>query len=111
MTELLIYATALGAAGALLAGWFAFRPRRESGQGQDPSLRVVARTRVGTGRTLVLVEVDGRRLLLGSTKEEWCALVDLGTAEPIPSDDFFEGIEEELLRASGSTRTRRRLRS
>ena len=108
MTELLIYATALGAAAAVLVGWFALRPRRE--HGHDPALRVVARTRVGTGRTLVLVEVDGRRLLLGSTKEEWCALVDLGTAEPIPSDDFFEGIEEELLRASGSTR-HRRLRS
>ncbi len=105
MNELLIYATALGAAAALLVGWFALRPRR--GHGHDPALRVVARTGVGVGRTLVLVEVDGRRLLLGSTKEEWCALVDLGSAEPIPSDDFFEGIEEELLRASGSTRHRR----
>ncbi len=111
MRELLISATARGAAAALLVGWFALRPRRESGHDNDPALRVVARTRVGVGRTLVLVEVDGRRLLLGSTKEEWCALVDLGSAEPIPSDDFFEGIEEELLRASGSTRPRRGLRS
>jgi flagellar biogenesis protein FliO len=105
MSSLLIYATAVSAAAALLAGWFALRPRRESGH--DAALRVVARTRVGVGRTLVLVEVDGRRLLLGSTKEEWCALVDLGSAGRVPSDDFFRGIEEELLRASGSTRHRR----
>jgi len=111
MSSLLIYATALGAAAAMVIGWFAARPRREPGHGRDSGLRVVARARAGVGRTLVLVEVDGRRLLLGSTKEEWCALADLGSARPFESDDFLEGIEEELLRASEPSRHRRRLRS
>ena len=109
MSTLVIYATAAAVAAALLIGWFALRPRerRENGEG----LRVVTRTRVGAGRALVLVEVDGRRLLLGSTQEEWSALADLGRARPSESDDVFEGIEEELLRASESARHRRWMRS
>ncbi len=91
MSSLVIYATAAAVAAALLIGWFALRPRarRENGEG----LRVVTRTRVGVGRALVLVEVDGRR------------------ARPAESDDVFEGIEEELLRASESARHRRWMRS
>jgi flagellar biogenesis protein FliO len=109
MSSLVIYATAAGAALALLIGWLALRPRSE--HSSSAGLRVVTRTRVGVGRALVLVEVDGRRLLLGSTREEWSALADLGRARPIESDDVFEGIEEELLRASESARHRRWMRS
>ena len=109
MSPNLVTAIAAFAAAAVLFGWFAFRPRRRVGPGDE--LRVVTRTRVGVGRTLVLVEVDGRRLLLGSTRDQWCALADLGTARSTDPDDVFEGIEEELLRASEAGRIRRRLRS
>ena len=111
MNGYLIYATAICAGAAVLFGWYAFRPRSRDGK-DDDGLRVVTRTRVGVGRTLVLVEVAGRRLLLGSTRRQWCALADLGSARPNDPDDVFQGIEDELLRASESAaRHRRRPRS
>ena len=112
MNGYLIYATAISAAAAVLFGWYALRPHSRGERPDEDGLRVVTRTRVGVGRTLVLVEVAGRRLLLGSTRRQWCALADLGSARAHDSDDVFQGIEEELLRASESAaRNRRRPRS
>jgi hypothetical protein len=78
-----------------------------------PRLAVLARTRVGHGRTLVVVEVEGRRLLLGSTHGSWTALADLGRALPPKDPDAGAGdaIEAELNRALNSTRFRRGGRS
>jgi len=112
MNGYLIYATAICAAAAILFGWYALRPHSRGGRTDEDGLRVVTRTRVGVGRTLVLVEVAGRRLLLGSTRRQWCALADLGSARADDPDDVFQGIEDELLRASESAaRHRRRPRS
>lgn len=109
-----IDATAFAVSAAVLYGAIRVLMSRPKGSPNpdDAELRVVTRTRVGIGRTLVLVEVDGRRLLLGSTKEQWSALADLGRTQASDSgeDPFGATIEEELLRASESAR-HRRLRS
>ena len=73
-----------------------------------PSLAVLARKRVGVGRTLVVVDVEGRRLLLGSTKGAWTALADLGRAAPTPQGpEAADAIEAELNRALNASRFRR----
>ena len=80
----------------------------------NPRLAVLARTRVGHGRTLVVVEVEGRRLLLGSTHGCWTALADLGRAAPQKDASAAEpgdAIEAELNRALNATRFRRGGRS
>lgn len=113
MSTLLVYGIAISAAAAVLYGAFRCFGPRSSGvtlPGEiAPELRILTRTRVGVGRTLVLIEVDGRRLLLGSTREQWSALADLGGVRA-PGREF-DGIEEELLRASESARLRRGMRS
>ena len=77
-----------------------------------PRLNVLARTQVAHGRTLVVVEVDGRRLLLGSTRSSWTALADLGRAIPSrESAESGDAIEAELNRAINSARFRRGGRS
>lgn len=113
-----IYATAFAVSAAVLYGAaraLSARPKGSPEAGGDldvASLRVVTRTRVGIGRTLVLVEVDGRRLLLGSTKEQWSALADLGRTHASASEEeIHDGIEHELLRASESAARHRRMRS
>jgi hypothetical protein len=70
-------------------------------------IHILSRTRVGRGQSLVLVEIEGRRLLLGSTSAQWCALADLGSA-PLPADDNpFGPIDAELARAVRASRDRR----
>lgn len=81
-----------------------------AGEADVEALRVVTRTRVGVGRTLVLVEVEGRRLLLGSTREQWSALADLGRVHASEAEAAYAAIDEELTRASEAAR-HRRLRS
>ena len=104
-----IYATAFAVSAAVLFGAIRFLSGRPKGSaaGPDPSLRVVHRTRVGIGRTLVLVEVEGRRLLLGSTRDQWTALADLGRLRAAEAEDVFAEIEDELHRASEAARHRR----
>jgi flagellar biogenesis protein FliO len=105
-----IYATAFAVSGAVLYGATRVLSARPKGSPNpdEAELRVVTRTRVGIGRTLVLVEVDGRRILLGSTKEQWSALADLGRAGATdPDEAVYATIEEELKRASQSARHRR----
>jgi flagellar biogenesis protein FliO len=76
--------------------------------GPPAEIRVLSRASVGRGRTLVIVEVEGRRLLLGSTRSEWSALADLGSvASATQSSDPFAPLDAELARAIQSTRTRR----
>jgi len=107
-----IYGTAFAVSAAVLYGAIRLLSRpKESvcGPTEDEALRVVTRTRVGIGRTLVLVEVDGRRILLGSARGQWSALADLGKTQD-PEEAVYEEIENELTRASESAR-RRRLRS
>ena len=110
MTQtLLVYGTAAAVAaltlfGATRALW------RRAHHANDPSpsdLRVVGRTRVGVGRSLVIVDVDGRRLLLGSTRQQWTALADLGAARDRGRNQPVDSIEAELARAMEATRQRR----
>jgi flagellar biogenesis protein FliO len=111
--ELVVYGTAIAVAALVLYGaarafW------RRPGSAQDPAygppppdLQVVGRTRVGIGRSLVIVDVEGRRLLLGSTREQWTALADLGAARVGSPDDPAGTIELELARAIEASRQRR----
>lgn len=104
-----IYATAFAVSAAVLFGAVRFlsgRPKGSASQ-EDTSLRVVTRTRVGIGRTLVLVDVEGRRLLLGSTRDQWTALADLGRLRASETEEVFADIEDELQRASDAARHRR----
>jgi flagellar biogenesis protein FliO len=108
-----VYGTAIAVAalvlyGALRAFW------RRPGSAQDPAfgppppdINVVGRTRVGIGRSLVLVDVQGRRLLLGSTSRQWTALADLGAARHAADDETDGAIEMELARAIEASRQRR----
>jgi len=114
MTQsLLVYGTATAVAVLTLAGAARALWRRAHGDGASsfappPSdLQVVGRTRVGVGRSLVIVDVDGRRLLLGSTRQQWTALADLGAARPRDVSEPQDAIEAELARALEATRRRR----
>jgi len=79
----------------------------ESNPAAPDEVRVVGVTRVGRGQALVLVEISGRRLLLGTTRAQWTALADLGVA-PAPVDSNpFGPIEAELARAMRASRDRR----
>jgi flagellar biogenesis protein FliO len=91
----------------------AFGPERGRG-GEDasddpaaPEIRVLSRERVSRGNTLVIVEVEGRRLLLGSTRSQWCALADLGPVRSKEEADLFAPFDAELTRAMNATRFRR----
>lgn len=110
MSALFLYAIAVAVAAAILYGAARAFGRR-SGVDDDPmfgppapELQILTRTRVGIGRTLVVVEVEGRRLLLGSTRGQWCALADLGTARSRDEAGIYEGIDAELRRVAESSR-------
>jgi len=113
MNSIFVTGTAVAVAAATLFGAARWVWRRSSSSGEprfgmpDPDVHVLSRTRVGIGRTLVIVEVEGRRLLLGSTKAQWCALADLGTAKSRAEEEALEGIDAELARAVQATRYRR----
>jgi hypothetical protein len=64
-------------------------------------------TFLGIGRSLVIVNVDGRRLLLGSTRQQWTALADLGAAREPGAAGVGDAIEIELVRAMEASRLRR----
>lgn len=110
MNPLFFYATAVLVAAAILYGAARTFGRRDV-RAEDPvfgppppELQVLNRTRVGIGRTLVIVEVEGRRLLLGSTRAQWCALADLGSARSRQEAEVFGEIDAELQRAAQATR-------
>ncbi len=107
MSPTWIYAIAFAVSAALVFGVIRVLSRPKGSPEVEGGLRVVTRTRVGVGRTLVLVEVEGRRLLLGSTREQWSALADLGRASASSEETALASIEDELFRASESARHRR----
>lgn len=112
MTAFFVTSIAIAVAAAILYGAVRlFRQRRDVEDAlfdlSPPDVQVLSRTRVGIGRTLVVVEVEGRRLLLGSTREQWCALADLGSTGARASEEILGGIDAELARAIQATRYRR----
>lgn len=108
-----VYATAFAVAAFVLYGavhYFWRRPSTgtEASFGSPaPEVLVLGRTRVGVGRSLLIVEVEGRRLLLGSTAHHWTSLADLGAARHHDAGDAHGAIEAELSRAVEASRHRR----
>lgn len=117
MNPVFAYAVAAAAAVATLIGavrLFVHRHPEDEETEADAGvtrLRVLDRKRVGLGRTLVVVEAEGRRLLLGSTLHSWTALADLGPSQEGRPGEVGDVIEEELNRALGVNRFRRGGRS
>jgi len=116
MNASFIYAIAAIAAAATLFGAIRFFGRRagEEGDGEPfvepPQIQVLSRTPIGMGRSLVLVQFEGRRILLGLTRGQWTALADLGrTAHP--GQEPASTIDAELNRALNADRLRRGRRS
>jgi len=116
MSASFIYAIAAIAAAATLFGAIRFFGRRASEEGdgepfvEPPQLQVLSRTPIGMGRSLVLVQFEGRRILLGLTRGQWTALADLGrTAHP--GQEPASTIDAELNRALNADRLRRGRRS
>jgi len=108
------YAVALAVAFAVMYGIARALNRRlpeeeDVSFGPPAEIKVLSRATLGRGRNLVIVEVEGRRLLLGSTRSEWTALADLGRAgaDASHTHDPFAPLDAELARAIQSTRTRR----
>lgn len=106
-----VYATALAVAAFVFYGAVRYFWRRpSSGAGASfgpppPEVVVLGRTRVGVGRSLLIVEVQGRRLLLGSTTHRWTPIADLGLAHHDGASP--DAIEAELSRAVEASRLRR----
>jgi flagellar biogenesis protein FliO len=113
MSSTFLYAVSIAVSAVTIYGLFrAFRSDRRAGEGpaddaEAPEIRVLSRERVGRGNTLVIVEVEGRRLLLGSTRAQWTMLADLGAAPGNEVSDLFAPFDAELSRAMTATRYRR----
>ena len=114
MSATFTYAVALAVAFAVMYGIARALNRRMPEEedvsfGPPAEIRVISRATLGRGRNLVIVEVEGRRLLLGSTRSEWTALADLGRTHTDVSQthDPFAPLDAELARAIQSTRSRR----
>lgn len=112
MNPMFIYAVAIAVAVVTVYGVMRASSRRDvtesdGSEESPPEIHVLTRTRMGSGRSLVVVEVEGRRLLLGSTRAQWCALADLGPAAAKPTDDLFAPFDGELARAIHATRYRK----
>lgn len=113
MNSAIAYAIAAVAAASTIYGAFRFLGRRPSPDAEVPptpaeeeQLEVLSRTRVGLGRSLVLVRFEGRRILLGVTKGQWTALADLGRERPAGQEPGST-IEAELSRVLNADRLRR----
>ena len=107
-----VYATSLAVAAFVFYGAVRYFWRRPSGDAgtsfgpPPPEVVVLGRTRVGIGRSLLIVEVEGRRLLLGSTAHRWTPIADLGLARQQGAESA-DAIEAELSRAVEASRLRR----
>jgi flagellar biogenesis protein FliO len=111
MNSTFLYAVSIAVSAVTIYGLSrAFHADRRAGAGSAedaPEIRVLSKERVARGSTLVIVEVEGRRLLLGVTRGQWTMLADLGAA-PAPGDgDLFAPFDAELSRAMTATRYRR----
>ena len=108
-----VYATSLSVGAVVLYGAVRYFWRRPSAHAEtsfgppSPEVVVLGRTRVGVGRSLFIVEVEGRRLLLGSTSHQWTPIADLGHARYSDGDGSPDAIEAELSRAVEASRLRR----
>lgn len=112
MNSIFAYGVGIAVASATLYGILRAWSRREEAEelASDPpapEIRVLTRTRMGHGRQLVVIEVEGRRILLGSTRSEWTALADIGSASASPANDPFASLDAELARAMHVTRYRK----
>ncbi len=118
MNASLVYGIAAAVASATLFGAIRLFGRRPSAAEETeadagtplPSLQVLTRKRVGLGRSLVIVDADGRMLLLGSTRGQWTALADLGRTRRRRAGDAGDAgdpIDAELDRALNASRIRR----
>lgn len=116
MSASFVYAIAAIAAAATLFGALRFFGRRpdegghEESLAEPPQLQVLSRTPIGMGRSLVLVQFEGRRILLGLTRGQWTALADLGRTSH-PGQEPTSTIDAELSRALNADRIRRGRRS
>lgn len=114
MNSVFVYAIAALAAASTVYGAARFLGRRASEADDEViapapegnQLEVLSRTRVGFGRSLVLVRFEGRRILLGVTKGQWTALADLGRSA-LPHQKPVSTIEAELNRVMNAHRFRR----
>ncbi len=73
---------ARAALGALAAGAVAALAARRPGARAAPPLRVAARAALGRAATVALVEVDGRRFLVGAGERSLELLAELEPATP-----------------------------
>ena len=115
MNASFVYAIAALAAVSTLYGairLFSRRPEgadpesRDSEDSTESRLTVLSRTQVGFGGSLVLVQFEGRRILLGVTRGQWTALADLGRSAS-QSQGSISAIDAELNRAITADRLRR----
>lgn len=112
MNSIFVYGVGIAVASAALYGILRAWSRREEMEDiangpPPPEIRVLTRTRMGHGRHLVVVEVEGRRILLGSTRSDWTVLADMGSGQAGPADDPFAPYDAELARAMHATRYRK----
>jgi len=111
MNSIFVYGVGIAVASVTLYGILRAWSRREEAEliadPPPPEIRVLTRTRMGHGRQLVVVEVEGRRILLGSTRSEWTMLADMGPGSARPTDDPFAPFDAELARAMHATRYRK----
>ena len=114
MNASFVYAIAAVAAVSTLYGAIRLFSRRPSGVdpesrdsegSKEPHLEILSRTPIGFGGSLVLVQFEGRRILLGVTRGQWTALADLGSATQ--SQAAISAIDAELSRAITADRLRR----
>ena len=116
MNSFFVYVIAALAAASTIYGAIRFFGRLAVPRGaeevalEENELEVLSRTRVGFGRSLVLVRFEGRRILLGVTRGQWTALADLGSS-PRSHQNPGSTIEAELNRAMIADRFRRRRRN
>ncbi|TMQ62611.1 MAG: flagellar biosynthetic protein FliO [Candidatus Eisenbacteria bacterium] len=112
MSATLIYTIAIAVGAITLVGatrvfWRRNEHVDDASMEVPPEIRLLTRARMGRGRTLVVIEVEGRRILLGSTREQWTALADLGAASLRAEEDPFAPFDAELSRAMHATRYRK----
>jgi flagellar biogenesis protein FliO len=111
MNEVFVFGVSLVAAVAIVYG-FARHFRRGadlhdfewSPDSASDRLIVVSRARFGIGRSLIVVRIGDRRLLLGLTRGQWTTLADLGTSD---SSGDLDDYVAELSRAMGAHRFHR----
>lgn len=106
MSAAVAYGIAIAVAAATLYGVTRFfgRERMVTTDEDTPDLRVISRLGFGRGRELVIVDIDGRRILLGAARGQWTALADLGARRRATLDEGMSAFEAEITRAMNPKR-------